>query len=228
MSNTDAIKQHFEREAGEFDRLIVALIPDYSGMVEALVASLPFDGDACIKVIDLGCGTGAVALNILRSFPHAQLICLDMAENMIATARAKLGNFQNVHYVIDDFSNFSGEYDAVVSSLALHHLATDDDKRRFYQRIYDNLRPGGVFYNGDIVLASSDVLQETYMRQWRAFMRHSISEREIETTWIPKYQAEDHPAKMIDQMAWLAEIGFTDVDVPWKRYNFAVYGGRKR
>ncbi len=153
MSNTDAIKQHFEREAGEFDRLIVALIPDYSGMVEALVASLPFDGDACIKVIDLGCGTGAVALNILRSFPHAQLICLDMAENMIATARAKLGNFQNVHYVIDDFSNFSGEYDAVVSSLALHHLATDDDKRRFYQRIYDNLRPGGVLYKGDIAQA---------------------------------------------------------------------------
>ncbi len=31
----------------------------------------------------------------------------------------------------------------------------------------------------------------------------------------------------MDQLAWLAEIGFTDVDVVWKYYNFAVYGGRK-
>lgn len=228
MSNTDNIKQHFEGEAEEFDRLIIALIPDYSVMVEALVAALPFDGDACIKVIDLGCGTGAVALNVLRSFPNADVTCLDVAKNMIATARAKLGNFQSVRYVVDDFTNFRGEYDAVVSSLALHHLATDDDKRRFYQRTHDNLLPGGVFYNGDVVLASSDVLQKTYMRQWRTFMRHGISEREIEDTWIPKYHAEDHPAKLIDQLVWLAEIGFRDVDVLWKRYNFAVYGGRKR
>jgi tRNA (cmo5U34)-methyltransferase len=32
----------------------------------------------------------------------------------------------------------------------------------------------------------------------------------------------------MDQLAWLAEIGFSEVDVVWKYFNFAVYGGRKR
>jgi tRNA (cmo5U34)-methyltransferase len=124
-------------------------------------------------------------------------------------------------------SPMDGEYDAVISSLALHHLATDEDKKYFYRRIYTRLCPGGVFYNGDVVLASSDILQAVYMRQWRAFMRRSISDEEIEGKWIPSYEAEDRPAKLMDQLAWLGEIGFADVDVLWKDYNFAVYGGVK-
>jgi tRNA (cmo5U34)-methyltransferase len=150
-----------------------------------------------------------------------------MAENMIAMAQAKLAPYSSVRYLVGDFACFDGEYDAVVSSLALHHLATDEDKRCFFQRIYDRLRPGGAFLNGDIVLASSDILQATYMREWRAFMRRSISEEEIENKWIAKYHAEDHPAKLLNQLAWLGEIGFADVDVVWKQYNFAVYCGVK-
>jgi tRNA (cmo5U34)-methyltransferase len=58
-------------------------------------------------------------------------------------------------------------------------------------------------------------------------MRRNVSREEIEVRWIPKYEAEDRPARLTDQLAWLAEIGFADIDVIWKRYNFAVYGGRK-
>jgi tRNA (cmo5U34)-methyltransferase len=59
-------------------------------------------------------------------------------------------------------------------------------------------------------------------------MRRTISSEEIDDKWIPKYETEDHPAKLTDQLRWLTEIGFTDVDVIWKYYNFAVYGGAKR
>lgn len=224
----DIVKQHFEGEAREFDKIILALIPDYPQMVEAIVAALPFDSGARIRVIDLGCGTGTVALAILRALPSADLTCLDLAENMIVMAKSKLANYQQVDYVVGDFKDFDGEYDAIVSSLALHHLPTDATKRDFYRRIYDSLRPGGVFYNGDVVLGSNSFLQEMYMRQWRAFMGRSISENEIVDKWIPKYYAEDHPARLVDQLAWLTEIGFADVDVLWKRYNFAVYGGVRR
>ena len=58
-------------------------------------------------------------------------------------------------------------------------------------------------------------------------MRHGVSEQEIEDKWIPKYYAEDHPAKLTDQLAWLTEIGFEGVEVIWKRCNFAVCGGLK-
>jgi tRNA (cmo5U34)-methyltransferase len=224
----DKIKQHFEEEARDFDRIILTLIPDYPQMVEALVAGLPFESDAPVRVIDLGCGTGTVSQAVLHAFPNAHVTCLDLAENMIAMAEYKLARHPHIRFIASDFATFDGEYDAVISSLALHHIATDEDKKRLYHRIYARLRPGGIFYNADVVLASSDLLQATYMRQWRAFMRRNISDEEIEGKWIPKYQAEDRPAKLLDQLAWLKGIGFADVDVLWKRYNFAVYGGAKR
>jgi tRNA (cmo5U34)-methyltransferase len=179
-------------------------------------------------VIDLGCGTGTVSLGVLNAFPNAQVTCLDLAENMIEMAKSKLARYPTVRFVVGDFTSFDGEYDAVVSSLALHHLESDKEKEEFYYRIHARLGPRGVFYNGDVVLASSDLLQAIYMRQWRAFVRRTSSDEEIEDKWIAKYQAEDHPAKLFDQLAWLKGIGFADVDVIWKRYNFAVYGGTKR
>jgi tRNA (cmo5U34)-methyltransferase len=224
----DRIKQHFEEEAQDFDRIILQLIPGYARMVEALVAALPFESSAPIHIIDLGCGTGTVAKAVLEAFPNAHVTCLDLAENMIAMARAKLARLPNVSYVVGDFASFDGAYDAVVSSLALHHLVTDEDKMRFYRRIFACLLPGGAFYNGDVVLGSGAHLQAVYMRQWRAFMRRSISDEEIERKWIPKYESEDRPARLPDHLEWLRRAGFSDVDVLWKRYNFAVYGGIKQ
>ena len=43
---------------------------------------------------------------------------------------------------------------------------------------------------------------------------------------IPYYE-EDKPSKLVDQLTWLSEIGFVDVDVIWKYYKLAVYGGVK-
>jgi tRNA (cmo5U34)-methyltransferase len=226
----DEIKNHFEDEAREFDRIILTLIPHYPTMVRALVEAIPFGKALPIRVIDLGCGTGMIAAKVLELFPSAQLTCLDLAENMIALARARLAYYPQVKYLVSDFSDFDPdtEYDVVVSSLALHHLATDEHKHKFYRRIYRCLSPGGVFYNADVVLGSSDFLQDTCMNEWRRFMGKSVPKNEIEDKWIPKYREEDRPAKLIDQLAWMAEIGFVDIDVIWKYYGFAVYGGIRR
>ena len=208
----DRIKQHFEEESLEFDRIIVTLIPEYRRMVEALVAAVPFGHSAPLRVIDLGCGTGTVAAYVLEAFPNAQVTCLDLAENMIAMAKVKLARYPLVRYLVGDFIafDFDGKYDVVVSSLALHHLVTNEDKRHFYGRIYNSLASGGVFYNADIVLGSNDFLQDVYMEKWRNFMSRSVSKDKIEGKWIPKYQAEDRPAKLMDQLGWMAEIGFTE------------------
>ncbi|MFL7792418.1 MAG: methyltransferase type 12, partial [Anaerolineae bacterium] len=65
------------------------------------------------------------------------------------------------------------------------------------------------------------------MQKWQAFMLQNVSRDEMESTWLPKYHDEDRPAKLIDHLAWLTEVGFADVDVVWKYYNYAVYGGTK-
>jgi len=225
----DIVREHFEEEAREFDRIIQTLIPYYDQMLEALIAALPFASSDSFVALDLGCGTGTISQHLLEAFPQASVTGLDFAERMIEMARIKLSGYPRAQFLVKDFRDFdfAGGCDVVVSSLALHHLNTDDDKRQFYRRVYRALRPGGCFYNADVVLGSGERLQSVYLGKWKQFMRQRISEEEIEQTWLPKYRAEDRPACLVDQLEWLTAIGFTEVDVLWKYYNYAVYGGVK-
>jgi len=228
MDRTDAIRTHFDEEAEEFDGVILKLIPHYTEMIDALVLSIPFDRDAPIRVIDLGCGTGTVAQKIKSAFPNAEISCLDIAENMIRLAQKKLGGAADCY--VCDFGGwvFDKKYDVAVSSLALHHLADDDEKKAFYRKIYDALNDGGVFYNADVVLGANDRLQELYMAKWTAFMNKTVSLDEIESKWMVNYKTEDRPAYLMSHLDWLKDVGFVDIDVVWKYYNFAVYGGYRR
>lgn len=56
-------------------------------------------------------------------------------------------------------------------------------------------------------------------------MKKHVAEEEINNIWLPKYQKEDRPAKLINQIAWLSNLGFVEIDIIWKYYNYAVYGG---
>jgi tRNA (cmo5U34)-methyltransferase len=225
----DHIKAHFEEEAHEFDAVIRRLIPYYERMLEALILALPFEPSQPIHVLDLGCGTGTISRRIKSVWPKAKLTCLDLAENMLGMARTKLGSDPDVRYIRADFQDYAFDetWDAVVSSLALHHLASDRDKIEFYGKIFGALNPGGVFYNADVVLGSNAFLRERYMDQWRKFMSLRVSDEEIDGKWLPKYREEDRPAGLMDQLAWLRDKGFVDIDVVWKFYNYAVYGGSK-
>lgn len=225
----DKIKKHFEEEAKEFDQIILRLVPFYKEMVDALVSAIPFEKSDPVAVMDVGCGTGTIASRIKENFPNAKITCLDLAENMIEMARIKMREYNNVSYIVDDFSHFVFErkYDAIVSSLALHHLATDEDKKRFYKKAFDHLTNRGVFYNADVVLGSNSHLEEVQMSKWKEFMSQTVSLEEIENKWVPKYYEEDRPAKLIDHLKWLEDIGFADVDVIWKYCKGAVFGGLK-
>ena len=90
------VKKHFEEEASEFDNIILKLVPHYTQMIDALVLAIPFNQKDPIKVIDLGCGTGYVSMNIKERFPNSNLTCLDFAENMIAKAKLRLSKYKGV------------------------------------------------------------------------------------------------------------------------------------
>lgn len=225
MDKMESIKKHFEEEAAEYDGIIKNLIPYYSGMVEAIVNSMPFRASDCIEVIDLGCGTGTVSRAVKNACPHAKLTCLDISGKMLQIASGKLREAQDTTYINCSFTEFEFDkrYDAVVSSLALHHLVTREDKLDFYKKIYSGLNPGGVFINADLVLASADTLQAIYMKQWKNFMYKNVPADEVEKRWIPANLEEDSPASLTDHFEMLKEAGFTVMDVVWKYYNFAVY-----
>ena len=224
---TDRIKAHFEEEAKEFDEIIQKLIPHYNEMIDALVSVINFPKESKFSMMDLGCGTGTISKAVRNKFPHAKVTCVDIAGKMLEIAKDKIGG--DVKCIQADFNSFvfTERYDLIVSSLALHHLESDDDKLRFYKKIHSALNSGGLFVNIDVVLASDEDLQKVYMEKWLEYMARNVSEEEIDGKWLPNYYAEDRPTKMISHVEMLKKCGFTATDVVYKYYNFAVYCAKK-
>jgi ubiquinone/menaquinone biosynthesis C-methylase UbiE len=107
------------------------------------------DGD---DVLDLGCGTGTLAIWIKQRAPGAHVAGLDGDDRMLAKARAKaarasveIGFEQGLSF---DLPYPDASFDRVVTSLFFHHLA-DRDKERTISEVVRVLRPGGELHVAD-------------------------------------------------------------------------------
>ena len=218
-----SIRNDFSIRSDDYDREIVITVPNYHQMLDSAVGSLPFDDDEPIRVIDLGTGTGSMAARVLLRFPRCRLTCVDMTREMLDKAKARLGDRSDVTYVERDFYELemSEGNDAVVSSLALHHLITDDDKRNFYGKVLRSLHPGGVFVNADAVHSTDGWVEDLYRRRWIEFMRSNLSEGAVQTV-LERHKREDSLPVLMDQLRWLNEVGFSKVDIIWKDHMGAV------
>ena len=227
-SHTEKIKLHFDDAANRFDNFIQTLIPNYNNMIEILMAIIPFDEHDDFEVIDLGCGTGTISYFVNKKFSHAKITCMDISEKMLQIAADKIA--ADVSCISGDLNTFTfpQKYDVIVSSLALHHLETDQAKFEMYQRIYAGLKENGIFINLDIVLGSNEELQAINMQNWINFMKQNVPEREIVEKWIPSYYADDRPTSLRSHIKFLEEAGFKEVDVIYKAFNYSVFCGRKR
>jgi len=96
-----------------------------------------------LLVLDLGCGTGALARE-LRKLGAREVLGVDLSERMLAEARTRTPDAQIV-FQRADLETFAPEpdsFDLVVSSLALHYII---DFPALARRVAAALRPGGRF-----------------------------------------------------------------------------------
>jgi len=222
------IRQGFDLRAEGFDPLIKKLAPQYRVMLEALCLSLPFSEERAIKVVDLGCGTGTVAALLKKRYPDSEIICVDFSSRMISAAKKKLAGEKGISFKLCNVCDFifQGPFDAVVSSLCLHHLYPGSVKEEFFEKVYKSLSEQGVFYIFDVVKGTSGYLQGLYQERWREFLNRSFSAEEVDRTF-KKAEAEDRPFTLIQELEWLKEAGFSNLEVICKSYSGAVYGGQK-
>ena len=101
------------------------------------------------RVLDLGCGTGTLALLLKRAHRGAEVFGLDADAEALKLARTKLEG-AGVEVRLDQglasaLPYADGRFDRTLSSLFFHHLSSDL-KLEAMREILRVLRPGGEFH----------------------------------------------------------------------------------
>jgi tRNA (cmo5U34)-methyltransferase len=219
---------HLGVAADEYDRAIRTFIPNYERMVETVVhwleGHVPPDG----LVVDLGAGTGALAAAVLDGLPDVCVQLVDVDPNMLEVAGARCaahdGRIELRHARFEDPLP---PCNAVVASLALHHVATHDEKRDLYRAILNALEPGGLVVVGDFLVHGEGPERRQIFEDWYGHMeRNGISRAEAEGHFA-QWAEEDVYMSLPDELALIGDAGFPHPECFWRDGGLAVYGAFK-
>ncbi|MFD0871360.1 class I SAM-dependent methyltransferase [Paenibacillus residui] len=222
-----SVKKLFDAGAKDYEwqrRNLIPCFDDFYGMALSLVES----ADSSPRILDLGAGTGLFSGLVLQKYPKARLTLIDFSELMLDKARQRFGSqAANVQYIMADYCDyaFTESYDFVISSLSIHHLP-HDGKRKLFANVYHALREGGVFVNADQARGSTPETDAYYKRRWMASVSASGLPQEMIDASVER-RKHDINASVEEQIRWMEEAGFTDVDCMYKNLEFAVFYGKK-
>lgn len=136
----------FDAGAEAYDGL-VGINPGYHKhlRLSAQRMMLP-DGGRGLRLLDIGCGTGASTAALLRAAPHADIVAADGSAGMLAHARAKTwpASVTFVHSRVEDLADagVAGPFDGILAAYLIRNV---DDRDRVLTSLRSLLRPGAVF-----------------------------------------------------------------------------------
>jgi tRNA (cmo5U34)-methyltransferase len=196
------------------------------------------DGRGVERFLDLGAGDGALSRLMLSIFPDAEAVLVDFSEPMLAGVESRLRGRGRWQIARGDLSAPgwrdalpAGRFGAAVSSLAIHHLPSAR-KRELYAEVFALLEGAAMFVNLDYVTVAGPlrgVWDEQLVANSLELERRRGGSRtaaELERNLCGDAD-EDRPDTVEDQVRWLREAGFADVEVHFKWAEVAVFGGRR-
>ena len=190
-----------------------------------LVRGVPFLPTRSFRVLELGVGTGTLTSLLLSSFPHAEVVGVDLSPGMIRRARAKLREHRDrVQLIAGPLQQFpEARFEVIVSALAIHHLA-NPEKWRLFRRVHRCLPDGGYFGDADDHLPEDPIFDTRYAQI--ASMLPSPAGRagawsSPQEVWHG-HERFDHPSTLSAELAALERAGFGHVGVPWRFFGQAV------
>lgn len=220
------VEGHLGVSPEAYDAEIRRFIPGYEEMIATAVRWLAGHVREGGTITELGGGTGALTHAILSALPSVTVRVVDIDPNMLAVAAKRCASFAD--RVVLEHARFDrglAKSDAVVASLALHHVFDLDEKRALYRAIHAALVPGGLLVVADATAHADGPERTRLFDEWAAgMMRHGITEAEAHAHF-EAWAEEDRYYPLVTELDSLARAGFRHPDCFWKHGAIAVYGG---
>jgi tRNA (cmo5U34)-methyltransferase len=214
-----SVATHLAIDLREYDARIRTFIPRYDEMLDAAAATV--NALRPRVVVDLGIGTGALASRVVRR--GVRLVGIDEDEGILAFAGTRL-KADRPTLVAGSFLRVPlPPCDAIVSSLALHHVESRSAKGKLYRRARAALSANGVFVTADCFPSSLSTRAADGRRAWLAHLERSYSPREARG-YLRAWAREDFYTTIEQEVALMVAAGFR-CDVIWRHDGFAVIAG---
>jgi tRNA (cmo5U34)-methyltransferase len=226
MADEHRVAGHLGIAADDYDTTIRRLIPNYERMIATIVhwldGHVPSDG----LVVDLGAGTGGLSAAILDALPDVRVQLVDVDPNMLEVAAVRCaaheGRYELRHARFEDELP---RCDGVVAMLALHHVATHDEKRELYRAVRGALQPGGLVVVGDLLVHRDGPERRGMLRDYYVHMAENGISAEEADAHFAQWAEDDFYVSLPDELALMADAGFQRPDCFWRDGGLAVYGG---
>lgn len=165
------LQEHYAYSEIDYEQHVAMWAPVYARMMDYMPEKVR-------EFLDLGCGEGKGLHYLFQKYPDIYVTAIDTSREMLEKLETRYNN-QNVEVIRADYFKrlFPKEaYDVVNIVGSLHH-ADANRKKRFFEKIYKILKPGGRYIESDIYAccdAEEELLRTTYIRlkeKWKSTHR---------------------------------------------------------
>jgi tRNA (cmo5U34)-methyltransferase len=187
------------------------------------------------RFLDIGAGAGAMSELMLRTQAESEGVLVDFSQPMLTRAAVNLAEYAGRWQAVTGDLNSpawrealpGGRYDAVVSGLAIHHLPPER-KPALFAELFELLEPGGMFVNMDYVAIDGPLrgLFDEQMLASAVRAEHESGGTRHEHE-VDLEDDDDRPDTVEDQLRWLRDAGFKQVETHFKWAEAAIYGGMR-
>ena len=217
------IEEQFNLIAGEYDSGRRKFIPCFDDYYEKTTDfAVSFVGTPR-RIIDLGSGTGLLAMYYFRHFPDAEYVLIDLAEDMLSVARKRFEHAPKVSCQVLDYTQElpEGNFDLVISALSIHHLE-NQEKSGLFGKIRQKLAPGAFFINYDQFCSDSSQMSRLTDQYWVDHLYHRSGLTSAELSLWEERRKLDRECSVSEEKQMLLKSGFKTAECIYLYGKFAV------
>ncbi len=224
-----SVEQFYNTVSNDYNKFVHRAVPRYREMLWAIFQYVPQDLKPK-RILELGCGTGNLSELIVKTYPNAEKVLVDISEEVISQCKSRLENNDRVEYYQADINELdfpADSFDLIVSSITIHHLK-HHEKELLFKKTFSWLTNEGVFTYSDQFAGVTKEIYDNHMKLWHQFVLNSGCTEDEWELWMKHQDEHDYHATAVEQILWLKKANFSSIDITWRYLLWTVITARKK